>query len=105
MANGPSFYPLVSAQQLVREGRVDFEGRALIRAKYEFGWLKQDIIDAFLDLTPAHYDKSAPHGFIRDADVQYYKAPGLHGENVYMHFYLNPGSTRIVIDSCHTLVI
>jgi hypothetical protein len=81
-------YGLTRVKQLVQKGNVYIRGNALDSARQDFGWLSDDIIGALKKLQSKHFYKSEPSRIKPPIMVDYYKAHGLKGENVYLHFYI-----------------
>lgn len=66
-------------------------------AKRDFGWNIGDIEKAIKEMPLRHWYKSEPRFGNPAIWVDYYRAPGLLGENVYTHFYIEDGC--LIIDS------
>ena len=92
-----AYYSLSVVKQLVKQGDVDIRGNALESAYQDFGWKTDDILDAIRKLKPAHYYKSEPSRMRKSLFIDYYKAPELKGEAVYIHFYIVDG--RLIVNS------
>jgi len=92
-----AYYSLSVVKQLVKQGDVDIRGNALDSAYQDFGWKSGDILDAIRKLKPAHYYKSELSRMRESLVIDYYKAPELKGEAVYVHFYIVDG--RLIVNS------
>lgn len=95
-------YDLSEVQQLVKLGAFDLNFIARKTAKDHFGWKKATVGKAMLKLkksrTPrGHFYKSAPRYDNPRVWVDYYKAPNLMGEDVYIHFRVE--NDRVIICS------
>jgi len=71
--------------------------RARKNAKQDFGWHRQDIKNAILKLQRKHFHKSTSKYDNPKIYVDYYKAYGLVGEDVYIHFRIE--NNRLIICS------
>jgi len=91
------YYSLSAVRQLVQQGDVDIRGNALEGAYQDFGWKTDDILDAIRKLKPVNYYKSEPSRMRKSLFIDYYKAPELKGEAVYVHFYILDG--RLIVNS------
>jgi len=78
-----SAYPLSEIKQLIGQGKVWLKPNVLKDAQSDFGWGKSDIVDALSKLKPGHF----------------YKAYGLKGEDVYIHFYIDDEDGVLVVNS------
>ena len=58
-----------------------------------------DIIDALCKLQPKHFYKSDTSKVKPTVVLDFYKAVGLKGENIYTHFYVDDQSKVFVINS------
>ena len=94
-----AYYSLRKVKQLIAEGNVVVRGNASEGAYYCFGWNSCDIFDAIKKLQSKHFGKSTPSNYIPGVMVDAYKARGLKGENVYTHFYIHPGTGKLIINS------
>ena len=94
------FYPLNEVKDLVRSGNVRIRGNALEGAREAFGWSMSDILDALLRLQVKHFYKKDVSKVKPGVVLDFYKAPGLKGENVYMHFYIDDGEGKLIVNSC-----
>jgi hypothetical protein len=98
------YYDLAHVKELV----ADPEGhwvlrRALVTARVDFGWGIEDIRDAVRKLRLKHYCKTSECRTIPGEMVDCYKARGLKGEDVYLHFCVDLETGCLVIQSCHRL--
>lgn len=64
-----------------------------------FGWGISDILDAFMKLQLKHFYKTGPSDFEPHFPIDFYKARGLKGENVYIHFYVDDQTNLLMVDS------
>ena len=94
-----SFYLLYEVKELVSQGKVLIAPNALSTALRDFGWETGDILDALSKLQRKHYYKT--DRFEKDImiELDYYKARPLKGENVYIHFYIDPDDNMLIINS------
>ena len=95
---GP-YYSLGKVKKLVKTGKVLIRGNALDGARYSFGWEVSDILDALKKLQIKHFHKSEKSHFTPKMPVDYYKARGLKGEDVYTHFYIDNEIELLIVDS------
>jgi hypothetical protein len=65
----------------------------------DFGWDTEDIVDALNKLENKHYHKTDSSNIRPEVMMDFYRASGLKGENVYIHFYVDPDSGKLVINS------
>jgi len=79
------------------EGLCDITDDAIRGAYTSFGWGIADIRKAILKLQQKHFYKTAKHFGNPKIYVDYYKARGLMGENVYIHLHVYDGC--LVIES------
>lgn len=85
MRNQP-YYGLKKVKLLVSNNRCKINQKARSSASKCFGWKQSDILKALLKLQPKHFYKSDFKYDNPSIHVDYYKARGLMGENVYIHF-------------------
>ena len=64
-----------------------------------FGWGFADILDALIKLQPKHFYKKAVARFDPKIVLDFYKATGLKGENVYTHFYIDDELNKLIVNS------
>lgn len=64
-----------------------------------FGWGMDNILDAFLKLKPQHFYKTDVSRINPENVIDYYKARGLKGENIYTHFYIDDEAEFLIINS------
>lgn len=64
---------------------------ALRGAWRDFGWREADIRDAVAKLQVKHFYKHEPYWENPSIEMDYYKARGLKGEDVYTHFHVEEG--------------
>jgi hypothetical protein len=84
-------------------GKVQVTGTAYSCALRDFGWGEKDILDAVRKLKPKCFYKTEECRVKSGQMVDYYKARGLKGENVYLHFYIDIVTDELVIQSCKRL--
>ena len=90
------YYSLRQVYGLIHSGDyIIDEESARQPAKDDFGWDSKDIKAAILKLRAKHFHKSAEHYTITGIKVDYYKARGLMGEDVYIHFHIEDGQLII----------
>lgn len=93
------FYSLAVVKGLVKTGNVLIRGKSLDSALSDFGWESTDILDALKKLQPKHFYKSEESYFTPKIPIDYYKAHGLKGEDVYTHFYIDTETKLLIVDS------
>ena len=89
------YYGLGQIKRLISSGNFDVTKGARVTAKKKFGWNTEDIKKALCKLQPKHFHKSAENWDDPSIYVDYYKARGLMGENVYTHFHIEEGTLII----------
>jgi len=94
-----SYYQLSEVKTLISSGKVRLGDNALTEARKAFGWSSEDIFAALARLKPSHFYKSDKSIYDPKIVLDFYKARGLMGENVYTHFYINDHSEELVINS------
>ena len=92
-------YRLTDVKKLISEGKVLIRNNALYFARRHFGWEYDEILDAMKKLTRKHYHKTEPSQVRPSVMLDFYKAPGLKGENVFTHFYVDPSTGNVIINS------
>lgn len=93
------FYSLPEVKKLVHAGAVLIRSNALDGARDAFGWNSADILDAVRRLQVKHFYKSAVSKINPERVLDFYKARGLKGENVYIHFYIDEDTGTLIINS------
>lgn len=93
------FYSLPEVKKLVRDGAVLIRRNALDGARDAFGWNSDDILDALRRLQVKHFHKSAVSRINPQRVLDFYKARRLKGENVYIHFYVDDDTGKLIINS------
>ena len=93
------YYDLGLVKSLVRVGKVLLRENALDGARDAFGWNSNDIYVALLALELKHFYKKEESLHDRKIILDFYKARGLKGENVYTHFYINDETGKLVVNS------
>jgi hypothetical protein len=94
-----SFYSLSEVRQMVDQGKILLRPNALDDAQRDFGWDTRDILDALRKLQPRHFYKSDTSAKKPAVVLDFYKAPGLKGEDVYTHFYIDDENSVLVVNS------
>ncbi|MCK4548381.1 MAG: type II toxin-antitoxin system MqsR family toxin [Candidatus Eisenbacteria sp.] len=90
---------LNEVRRLVQNGQVLIRPNALWDAEEAFGWDEADIFDALGRLKPKHFYKSAESDCVPGTMLDFYKARSLKGENVYIHFYVDEETRKLVVNS------
>jgi len=91
------YHGLRIIKRLMNEGRCEITDDAVRGALKSFGWEISEIRKAILKLQPKHFYKTEKHFSNPGIYVDYYKARGLMGENVYIHLHVDNGF--LVIES------
>jgi len=94
-----SAYPLSEIKQLIGQGKVWLKPNVLKDAQSDFGWGKSDIVDALSKLKPGHFYKSDTSLMKPGVQLDFYKARGLKGEDVYTHFYIDDEAGILIVNS------
>ncbi len=97
MSNREPFYQITRVRRLAQEGKCDVLGRARRTALDDFGWNYADIKRAIKTLQKKDFLKTEQKYDNPGLYVDFYKARGLLGENVYLHFRIEGG--RLIICS------
>jgi hypothetical protein len=97
-ATSPGRTPLRLVKQLKHRGKYFIRDNAFQDARKDFGWDTEDIVDALNKLQNKHYHKTKPSNIRPGVMMDFYHASGLKGENVYIHFYVDPNG-KLVINS------
>jgi hypothetical protein len=100
---GP-YLSLREVRRLVRERRVLVWRKALDSARQDFGWGMMDVLEAVCCLGKKHFSKTEPCRVVKGAMVDYFKARGLRGEDVYVHLYIDPDSRMVNVQSGKRLI-
>jgi hypothetical protein len=95
-----SHYPLGQVKSLVASGRYVITYNAQAYAYNFLGWKIEDIESALMKLEPKHFYKSELSKRDGKTWIDYYKAFGLMGENVYLHFHVDEEGNRLILASC-----
>jgi len=93
-----SFYKLSEIRQKIAAGNVLINSNAKRCAFQDFGWGMEDILNAYRNLRPKHFYKTASYKGRPTVAVDYYKA-NLYGEDIYTHFYIDDTEKKLVINS------
>lgn len=94
-----SHYQLSEVRDLIKSGKVILRENALAEARKAFGWSSEDILVALSALKPSHFHKSEKSFYTPLIVLDFYKARGLKGENVYTHFYIKDHTDELVVNS------
>ena len=97
MERDKAYYSKRQIRNLVSQGNIQLTEQARISAHDDFGWDINDICSALLVLAIKDCYKSQTRFDNPHIWVDYYRAYGLKGENVYTHFYVDSGN--LIIDS------
>lgn len=95
---GP-FYSLARVKGLVKAGNYVIREEAKDIARKAFGWDESDMRDALMKLQASHFYKPGLSNFEPRFPIDFYKARGLKGENVYIHFYIDDETNLLMVDS------
>ena len=95
----PPYNGLTTIKRYLIEGKYFIDGKARDGASRSFAWNSEEIKQALLKLQKKHFHKKDIHWEKPKAVVDYYKAWGLMGENVYTHFHIDPDDDILIIDS------
>ena len=85
---------------MIDDGAVVIRDDAKLDARRDFGWRDPDIMDALKKLQPRDFYKSDTSVVKPLTVLDFYKAR-VNGENVYVHFYIDDGLKKLVINSFH----
>ncbi len=81
-------------------GKYHITNKAKKCAADDFCWGKTDIVKVLKKLSPTkHFHKKAIHWTNPEIVVDYYRARGLMGENVFTHFHIDPEDDLLIINS------
>ena len=97
MKRDKAYYSKRQIRNLILTGNVKITEQARMSAQDNFGWDFDDICNAISALPIKACYKSEPRFNNPRIWVDYYRAYGLKGENVYTHFYVD--SDNLIIDS------
>jgi hypothetical protein len=86
MVRNSPYYSLNKVRQLASTGKCIINTKARKTARDDFGWSQSDVKKAISKLQVKHFYKSDTKYDNPGVYVDYYKANGLMGENVYIHF-------------------
>lgn len=94
-------HALSKVKELAKNGQVDIWGSALRTASDDFGWKREDIISAIMNLNQQkHFAKADPSNANPGEWVDFYRAPKLYqGEDVFTHLYVEekPNGDEILV--------
>jgi hypothetical protein len=92
MKTPSAFYSLKQVKRLIQtDGGFRIRNQAKDTAFKHFSWRTDKIKKAFLKLQPKHFYKRGVKYDNPGIAVDYYKAYGLMGEDVYIHFRIEEG--------------
>ncbi|BDD87984.1 type II toxin-antitoxin system MqsR family toxin [Desulfofustis limnaeus] len=91
MPRNQPYYSIKTVRKCIDNGNFFVEPKARETAKNHFGWLQDQILAAMKELRPKHFHKSDKKFDDPYVYVDYYKARGLRGEDVYVHFRIEDG--------------
>lgn len=94
-----SIYALSEIRKLIDQRRFCVNPNALNDAQRDFGWETSDIVDALKRLKPGHFYKSDSSAKKPGVVLDFYKARGLKGEDIYTHFYVDDEAGVLVVNS------
>ena len=97
MVRTKPYYSLAMVKELAGSGACIINAKARETARNDFGWDQGDIKKSISMLRHKHFYKSESRYDDPEVYVDYYKAWGLMGENVYMHFRIE--DNRLIICS------
>jgi hypothetical protein len=97
------FYKLTEIKCLVENGDVFVRDNARKGALEDFEWGISDILAALTSLRLKDFHKTDVLSSDKYVGIDYYKARGLKGEDVYTHFYINKTSGDLIINSFHRI--
>jgi len=92
-------YPLSEVCDLIEQGKVFIYSKARDSARNDFGWDYNDVIQALKKLKKVDFYKRDTSENNAWLVLDFYKAVGLCGENVYTHFYIDRDENVLVINS------
>jgi len=93
------FYSLKEVRTLIETERVLVTVNALVKAQKDFGWGMDDILNAVKSLRLKDFHKYEQARIDPKIVVDFYKAYGLKGEDVYTHFYIDDETGTLIINS------
>lgn len=92
MRRTKAYYSLKEVKKLISDDDHHIiEPRARKSADDHFSWKYSQIKKAILGLQPKHYYKTEPKYDNPKMLVDYYKAYGLYGEDIYIHLRIDDG--------------
>lgn len=93
-------YSLKDVKKLIKSGCIKINSNASNDAYNDFGWHEEDIKKSLLKLNQTHFHKTEPYRGHPGTMIDYYKAKSLMYQNdVYIHFYIDPLSGVLIINS------
>ena len=96
----PPSYSLDDIRYYLEMGRFVITSSARTTAMDDFGWGQASIVKALSELKVSeHFHKKDVLWTNPEIMVDYYKARGLMGENVYTHFHVDPDEDKLMIIS------
>ncbi len=97
MKRNKAYYSKKLIRDLIKDDKIRITQKALLKAMDDFGWDVYGICSALLALSIEDCYQSQPRYQNPSIFVDYYRAYGLKGENVYTHFFVEDGI--LVVDS------
>ena len=96
----PPSYSLDDIRYYLERGKFKITNSARSTAENDFGWGQASIVKALSELNVSkHFRKKDVLWTNPKIMVDYYKARGLMGENVYTHFHVDPEEDKLIINS------
>lgn len=89
-------YDLTRVRALVEARKVTITRNAMLSARRDFGWSLEDIYATLRRLQPTHFYKSEPSSACPTVVLDFYKAFGLRGRDIYIHFWIDEPEWLIV---------
>lgn len=97
-------HPLKTVRSRILSGDVRINADILQDAWDDFGWDAEDIKNCLLRLKEKHCYNTAEHRNFPGTMIDFYRARNImNGEDVYTHFYIIKGETKLIVNSFHEL--
>lgn len=106
-------YPLADIKRRIKAGDIKIRRNAAQTAWNDFRWRAEDIKKCLLKLNDRyhnddpeknHFYKTEPYRGFPNTMMDYYKAKNvMYSENVYTHFYIDPESIEVIVNSFKAL--
>ncbi len=98
------YHPLKTVRSRIRAGDVKVNADVLQDAWDYFNWDAEDIKNCLLKLKEKHWYDTKEHWLFPGTMIDFYRATNImDGEDVYTHFYIKKGETKLIINSFHEL--